>query len=332
MNYRGRIVDAVSLWSEFVDFPTSFDPADGGFTPLVRCPNPDHATEKKHFQINLDKPLVHCFAECGISGTYEHAISLIEGSTQRMARKTILKHSRVGRDKVRKKTYAQREIPVQQLAYERYLPHVAMDYLKSRGVSYTSMSHWELGWNPQTLRVVIPAKDARGRLKFLIERAVRPKDQPRYLYTEGADKNRLLFGLDKIDQGMIRSTGIVLVEGSLDTIMLHQHGHVNTAALLTSKMSEFQAKAIARLRPRRIYTMFDADVAGIEAIISTNRWLRHHPIYVCRFPKGKSDPAELTKEEADRVISRAIPISKFKQMTNGLFRSQQPRKEMTRFG
>jgi len=321
MNYQGRQVDPVAVWSEYVQFPSTMDASEKGFLPLTVCPNPEHSTNKRHFQVNADKPLVHCFAECGISGTYEHAIALIEGCTKRQARRIILKHSRVGKVSVKKKGQ-KTEITADALEYERYLPHVALDYMRERGFSYETISRWELGWDAEDQRIVIPACDSRGRVKFLIRRAVKPKVEPRYLYTDGADKNSILFGLDKIDQGMIRSVGIVVVEGSLDVMMCHQHGVRNSVGLLTSKMSEFQARQIASLRPKRIYTMFDADVAGIEATISTHGRLPRLPISVCRFPKGKTDPATLTKEEMERVIRRAISFAEFRKLTGNLTRSR----------
>ncbi len=325
MNYLGRQIDPVAVWSEYVQFPSTMDASEKGFLPLVVCPNPEHDTNKRHFQINADQPLVHCFAHCGISGTYEHAIALIEGITKRQARKIILKHSRVGKVSVRKKG-VKAEITKEALEYERYLPHVALEYMTGRGFSYETISRWELGWNAEEQRIVIPACDSRGRVKFLIRRAVKPKVEPRYLYTEGADKNSILFGLDKIDQGMIRSEGIVLVEGSLDTMMCHQHGVRNSVGLLTSKMSEFQARQIMNLRPKRIYTMFDADVAGIEATISTHYRLPRLAVSVCRYPKGKTDPATLTKEEMERAIRKAISFGEFRKLTGNIVRSK--RKEI----
>lgn len=331
MNYRGRIIDPLSVWGDYVKFTGNTDAGTDGFLPLVVCPNPEHQTSKRHFQINTNKPLVHCFAGCGISGTYEHAISMIEGCTHRQARRIILKHARIGREKPRKKRgVAEKVVDESLLVYDRYLPDVALKYLKGRGFTATTTSRFELGWNPESMRIVIPACDSKGRVKFLIERAVRPKDQPRYLYSENADKNKMLFGLDKIDRGAVRSFGIVLVEGSLDTMMCHQHGHVVAVGLLTSKMSEFQARQIASLRPKRIYTLFDADVAGIEATISTRYRLPRSPMSVCRFPKGKTDPAELTKEEMDKVLDRAISFAEFRKLTGNIVRST--RKEMISVG
>ena len=64
-------------------------------------------------------------------------------------------------------------------------------------------------------RIVIPVKDANNRTRMLIRRAVREKDHPKYLYTEGVPRNSLLFGTGQIDLGLISSVGVVLVEGSI---------------------------------------------------------------------------------------------------------------------
>ena len=90
--YRGRSIDPVALWANYVEFPLNMDDS-GPFLPLVRCPNPDHDTMKRHFQINVYLPLVHCFAGCGISGTWEEAIMKIEGVDRNNAHKIILRHS-----------------------------------------------------------------------------------------------------------------------------------------------------------------------------------------------------------------------------------------------
>lgn len=326
MRYQGRVVDAVALWSEYVEFPSSMR-VDGSttFLPLVRCPNPDHDTNKKHFQINIEKGLVHCFANCGISGTFEHAIATIEGITYRQARKQILKHARIGNAPVpRKRGKRTPDIEPQiDLKDFTFLPQVAVEYLAKREINDASVAKWEIRWDSDELRIVIPVYDARRRLRFVVKRAVTSKQQPKYLYSpEGCEKNAVLFGLDKIDTGMVRSSGIVLVEGSIDVIRNHQHGIGNTVGILSSKLSLIQAQLISNLRPKRIITMFDADVSGIEATISVRRRLHSHPIVVCRYPSGKTDPAELSQREVERVIDRAIPYVRFQQLVTRLISSK----------
>ena len=79
MNFHGRNIDPVAFWSSYVEFPTHMG-RDEEFAPLVHCPNPAHDNFRSPaFQVNLRHPLVHCFSDCGISGTYEHAICVVEG-------------------------------------------------------------------------------------------------------------------------------------------------------------------------------------------------------------------------------------------------------------
>lgn len=314
--FQGRQVDPIALWENYVEFPVNWNQHDEEFSPLVRCPNPNHNTMKRHFQVNLHQATVHCFAGCGISGSYEHAIAMIEGVNHRQARKSILKHSVVGKTTHRRKRGTAEPISADDLLYDRFLPQSAVEYLDKRGISASSIAKWELGWDAEALRIAIPAKDSHGRLRFLIRRTVKPNVEPRYLYPQGSERNKLLFGACNLDLGMIRSVGIVLVEGSLDCIMLHQHGLTNTVAILGSKVGEIQSQLIANLRPKAIYTMFDADAAGVGATISAAARLRSSPLRVCRYPKGKTDPAEISKTEAERMIERAISYSQFKQLTS----------------
>jgi DNA primase len=90
-----------------------------------------------------------------------------------------------------------------------------------------------------------------------------------------------------------------------------------------SSLSEIQAQQISNMRPKRIITMFDADSAGIGATMSVRRRLGNHPMYVCRYPKGKTDPAELSQKEAVRVIDRAVPFVKFQQQVTRLVKPKE---------
>lgn len=317
VRYRGKHVDPISLWSEYVEFPTNWSPGDDEFAPLVVCPNPDHQTTKRHFQVNLTKDLVHCFANCGISGTYEDAIAKIEGVSHRQARKSIFKHARAtGSSPVRKRNRSTSAEPISPnlLEYDRFLPQSALAYLKTRGIGDEIVARFELGWDADALRVVIPVKDARGRTRLLIKRTLKPHVQPKYLYTEGVPRNGLLYGLDTIDLGTVRSRGLVLVEGSIDKMVVTSYDIPPSVAILGSKVSEIQAMLISNLRPKFIYTMFDADGAGIEATRSVALRIRGIPIKVCRYPKMKTDPAELNEEDAIRMIERAVPFAKFCNM------------------
>lgn len=346
MNYRGRNLDPVAFWNSYVDFGSKQVDLTDEFAPKVICPNPDHDTLKSHFQINLRQPTVHCFAHCGISGSYEHAVCVIEGLYEkfkvedatneleqkkrkrrawREARKIILRSSTIGskfhrsarvQKKNRDSSGSAKVIRADELQYESFLPPLALEYLKSRGVTENSIAEWNLGWDAREKRLVIPAHDENGKLRFLIKRAISDRQHPKYLYTEGFPKTSLLFGVDKIDLGVIKSEGLIVVEGSLDTIMQHQDGFSNTTGILGTGISDQQVRIIARINPSRIYLFFDKDSAGVRNIEIAVSKLRKYPLYVVKYPKGKSDPAELEREERHRQISRAVPALRFMRENN----------------
>lgn len=350
MRYRGRNIDVVAFWNRYVELPSGTKD-DDTFLPKVACPNPGHDTVKRHFQVNASEPYVHCFAHCGISGSWEHAICVIEGfydkrgvdleicrgawdtkpakrTTQQ--REQLRRYHRAHRDaqrvilgaaggklapgKPRKKLSSSRtteSVRASDLEYESFLPAVALEYLESRGITDRSIATWNLGWMPDEKRIAIPAHDENNRLKFLIKRGVLPKQNPKYLYTEGFPKTAILFGACRIDLGMIKSHGLGLVEGSIDTIVQHQHGLRFFGGILGTGISERQCRIVAKFRPRKIFLWFDRDTSGVINIEIAAGRLRKYPLYVVRYPKGKSDPAETTEKEAWRQIDRAVPISKF---------------------
>ena len=286
---------------------------DGQYLMKVPCPNPEHDTDKRHFQVNVQDGLVHCFAHCGISGTFEHAIALIHGfydkfkvgeaeddrerkrrkqRAWREASKIILKHHRTGavtplRAKKRNSPRTATTLQPGALAYESFLPPVGLEYLTDRKISESSISAWNLGWLPDEKRIAIPALDERGIVRFLIKRGITPRQQPKYLYTEGYPKTHLLFGAGQIDLGMVHSHGLVIVEGSLDAIRLHQHGLRNTVAILGTGISEQQRQIISRIKPRKIFLMFDKDSAGVHNIEIASQKLRKYPCSCAAILRGR---------------------------------------------
>jgi DNA primase len=317
----GREVDPLSLWGEMVDLPANAS-TEHEFLDLVFCPNPDHDnTRSPAFQINVHKPLVHCFANCGISGSYEHAIQIAKGVSAREARKLIFRHSRVSlgrkapppRAQQTAKIAAGDPIASDQAKLEAgaftYLPQPACNFLAVRGITPAARGKWRIGWDEETKRIVLPVYDEYNRFRFLIRRALDNRRQ-KYLYTLGAHRNSLLYGACFLSRETIQSRGLVLVEGALDTIRIDSYGFP-VLATLGSGLSLAQARIIDKLNPRRLYLMFDKDLAGVQNIFHAKRLIQNRPLFVCRYPRDKSDPAELTRKEAMRSIETAIPYATF---------------------
>jgi len=290
---------------------------------------------KRHFQINTREPLVHCFARCGISGTYENAIAMIEGVNERAARKIILRHSRIatgGTAKRKSRSHSRPVDVVPDLSFASFIPAIGLEYLSDRGINPGSIARWGIGWDEDEKRIVIPAHDESGTLRFLIRRAVMAKQHPKYLYSEGFPRTSLLFGACNLSREYLHSTGLVLVEGSIDTIIQHQNGIIGTAGILGSGLSVRHAEIIARLRPRRVFLLVDPDSAGVRNVFSAEEKLKKYPLFVGRYPRGKNDPAELSRKEAERIIERALPLGQFMKRVPGTVKSRMRRKEAAAYG
>jgi DNA primase len=321
MRYRGKHLDPIALWSNYVEIRD--DRINGEFLPLTYCPNPDHPnTHTPAFQINVERPLVHCFSHCGISGSYKWAIAQIEGISVQRAEKIILRQlrgyaprERPARSRAQTKQEIQREINLHDYSY---LPPDALAYLEERKITDASVAKWEIGFDVEEQRLVIPAYDERNRLRFLIRRAIHRDDYPKYLYDEDADVNSLLFGYRHLGRDRVRSEGLILVEGSLDAIKLYQHGLTNTVGILGSSISDRQFHLIDLLRPRRIYFMFDRDSAGVRVLEEGIRNLPSVPKFVCRYARDRFDPAEMTRKEALRSVEKAITVTRFNRIKKGI--------------
>lgn len=331
MIFMGRELDVLGLWSEFIDIPNGVSMPLPTYLPKVICPNPDHDTHKRHFQVNARQPLVHCFANCGISGTYEHAVATILGITEKEARRHILKHSRAWSGKAvdlsafsgKRKTIASDD-PVARDQRQldggafTYLPKEVRAWLDSRGIDQPSRGKWQIGYDEESERIVIPAYDERSRFSFLIKRSIRHSGHLKYLYTEGSIKTSLLFGACMVDETLVDSQGLILCEGSLDVIRLHGMGARNAVGVLGTGISKRQVRLIDKFNPQRIYLMFDKDAAGVDNIRSVGRWVTKVPLFVCRYPAGKNDPAELEREEVRRSIERALPMHQFLRLARNV--------------
>lgn len=359
MNYKGHNINPILLWGQYADIKE----APGPFLPLTFCPNPNHDnTRSPAFQVNIDKPYVHCFSNCGISGTYEHAICIIEGLYEkwnadpsipfkenrvnrdrlikawREAKKIILRKASQGRiafaagsisnkrkasEKLRKvkgtdgaeAAEAYQEITEADLSNFSYLPKEALAFLKKRGINTSSRIRWQIGFQEDTQRIVVPVYDSKHRFKFVLRRTINPSAWPPWIIPAGDAKSALLFGACNLDAAMVDSEGLIVVEGAFDCIRLHQWGYRNTVAVLGSYISNRQKEEIAKLRPASIFIFFDKDASGVWAVQAARKTLgTKYALKIPMYPKGDNlDPAKLSEKQVKRAIARAVPYIKIKR-------------------
>jgi DNA primase len=118
-------------------------------------------------------------------------------------------------------------------------------------------------------RLMIPIRDATGRMAGFGARIIDPDDLPKFLnspQTALFDKGRLLYGLDRARKAIRATDQAVIVEGYLDVIALHQAGYANAVSPMGTALTEQQLYLLKRFT-RRIVLALDPDAAGDKATL-----------------------------------------------------------------
>jgi DNA primase len=118
-------------------------------------------------------------------------------------------------------------------------------------------------------RVMFPIRDGMGHMSGFGARILNPDDVPKFLnspQTPLFDKGRLLYGLDQARKPIRTNDQVVIVEGYLDVILLHQAGFTNTVSPMGTALTEDQVRMLKRFT-RKIILALDADAAGEKATL-----------------------------------------------------------------
>lgn len=185
-----------------------------------------------------------------------------------------------------------------QLSNSAYARH----YLENRGLSNDIINKFELGFAPNNFQNLQQAFNDYATNKFLLdsglvldseygkrydrfrERIIFPiknikgdvigfggriivKGEPKYLNspeTELFNKSKELYGLNEAKKSIRDLNQVIVVEGYMDVIALHQYGITNVVATMGTAATEEHIKQLFRLCDNICYS-FDGDNAGKKA-------------------------------------------------------------------
>ncbi|MDL2345197.1 DNA primase [Deinococcus sp. MIMF12] len=192
--------------------------------------------------------------------------------------------------------------------FREQLSGPALDYLRRRGLTDATLEAFELGYAPDSWdgllkrararnlterqlleagllsenpesgrvydrfrgRVMFPIRDHLGRLVGFGGRVL-DDSKPKYLNTpetEAFHKGEVLYGLDKVRPTLKGGSELIVVEGYMDVITLHQHGFTGAVASLGTALTAEHAALLERLGASSLVLMFDRDEAGLKATLS----------------------------------------------------------------
>lgn len=235
----------------------------------------------------------------------------------------------------------------------------ALDYLTGRGLTVKTIKHFGLGAAPDSWdalihhlkekgytesdmlaanvigkserggiydrfrkRVMFPIINIRGNIVAFSGRAMPGEDKQAGKYVNTSDtpvykKSENLFGINFAKS--VCSERVILVEGNMDVISLHQAGFENTVAPLGTAFTTEQANLLSRYT-KEIVLMLDADAAGQKAVRRASGLLENTglSVRVVVVPDGK-DPDEYIKKNGKErfaaLLEGAVSDMEYKLLT-----------------
>ncbi|MDH7576963.1 MAG: DNA primase [Bacillota bacterium] len=190
-----------------------------------------------------------------------------------------------------------------------------MEFLEGRGYSRRALLEVGLIINRRGVdqdrfrgRIIFPIFDVQGRCLGFGGRAL-GEEQPKYLNSPESfifSKGKNLYGLNLAIPGIREKGQVLVVEGYLDCIAVHQHGFLNTCAVLGTAFTRDQARLLMRYA-FEVILAFDQDEAGIAAGLRGAGYLQElgARIFVLDLPSGK-DPDEFLRSHGKEAFAVAI--------------------------
>ena len=114
-------------------------------------------------------------------------------------------------------------------------------------------------------RLIVPIRDARGRIIAFGGRAMRDDQRGKYINSPQTllfNKSATLYALDAAKAEARRQSEAVIVEGYFDAIACHQAGFTNVVASMGTALTEDQYRTLEGMNLDRVVVLFDGDTAG----------------------------------------------------------------------
>ena len=157
-------------------------------------------------------------------------------------------------------------------------------------------------------RLMLPVIDVRGDVIGFTSR-VMDDSTPKYLNTPETaifKKRSILYGLNYAKNS--KRPNLILVEGNIDVITLHQAGFDNAIATMGTALTEEHIRILSKYT-KELVLCYDNDNAGDEATQRALGLLRNadFAVKVLRLPRRRTERGELVKQDADDYIKNQGP-------------------------
>ncbi len=312
---------------------------------------PFHGEETPSFVVSPAKQIYHCFG-CGIGGDSIKFVMEYEKLSypETLEKLASMYNVPLEYDSSYKKQDVTIIEKVNEY-YQKLLTHndTALTYLKNRGISDFSIEKFEIGYaqdSNDTInylknsflnladakefgiidsgqnglyarfieRITFPIYTITGNIvgfggRTIIGHSAKYVNSPQ---TKLFNKSRLLYGYNLAKESIYKQKAIIITEGYLDVVMLHQAGFTNTVATLGTALTNDHLPLLKRGEPK-VIVAYDGDKAGLNAAYKAALLLSHSEFNggVVIFGEGV-DPADMVKDnkidQLNEMFLKPIPF------------------------
>ena len=228
----------------------------------------------------------------------------------------------------------------------------AREYILKRGVYESQIERFELGYAPssseqiaflkssflssvdavetgifgeeggrifarQVERITFPIKNQNGKIIGFGGRTItnHPAKYINSPQTRLFNKSKVFYGINLAKEQIFKTRELIVCEGYMDVIMLHQAGFTNAVAVLGTALTKEHLPFIKKAEAKAVLA-FDTDGAGLNAAYKSAKLLTESSIEggVAVFDKG-FDPADMIKEgktnELAHIFRKSKPFMEF---------------------
>ncbi|HFU75015.1 MAG TPA: DNA primase [Arcobacter sp.] len=315
---------------------------------------PFHGEKTPSLVVSPTKQIFHCFG-CGIGGDSIKFVMEYEKLSYPESIEKLASQYNVSLDYENNQKQQDFSIMEKVNDYYKRLldtNKVASDYIKNRGISSFSVEKFELGFAPNSNDTInfmksnfLNLSDAKdfglidnghnGLYARFIDRITFPiysasnkivgfggrtisGHQAKYInspQTKYFNKSRLLYGYNIAKEKIYKQKQIIITEGYLDVIMLHQAGFETAVATLGTALTNDHVPLINKGEPK-IILAYDGDKAGQNAAYKASVILSQNKLEggVVLFSDGQ-DPADMVNsgqiEELNRMFLNPTSFSEY---------------------
>jgi len=224
----------------------------------------------------------------------------------------------------------------------------ALNYLKQRGLFDSTIEKFQLGYAPSSQeqfkffrnanlnkkdlielgvlndsgeyprlieRITFPIFSQNGKIIAFGGRTItnHPAKYINFTNTKIFNKSKTFYGLNFAREHILRSKRVIITEGYMDVIMLHQAGIQNAVATLGTALTREHLPILRKLNPK-VTLSYDSDTAGINAALKASKLLykEYFDGGVILFGEGE-DPADAVAKgkNIEEILKNEIKFADF---------------------